>query len=83
VSISETLHREGRRKKGGGGERGGVSAAVTIKARKEKGASAVLYGLYPGSSSVDYLVMQNRNLEYGGRRCGFNTKHQSTKDANV
>ena len=20
-----------------------------------------------------------RNLEYGGRRCGFNTKHQSTK----
>ena len=27
-----------------------------------------------------FFVMQNRNLEYGGRRCGFNTKHQSTKD---
>jgi len=25
------------------------------------------------------FVIQNRNLEYGERRCGFNTKHQSTK----
>jgi len=25
------------------------------------------------------LAMQNRNLEYGERRFGFNTKHQSTK----
>jgi hypothetical protein len=39
-----------------------------------------LYGVYPGRSSVVYLVMQNRNLEYGGRRCGFNTKHQRTKE---
>jgi hypothetical protein len=23
--------------------------------------------------------MQNVNFEYGERRCGFNTKHQSTK----
>ena len=33
----------------------------------------------PGSSSVVYLVIQNGNLEYEERRCGFNTKHQSTK----
>ena len=26
-----------------------------------------------------FLVIQIRNLEYGGRRCGFHTKHQSTK----
>ena len=32
-----------------------------------------------GKSTVAYLVMQNRNLEYGERRCGFNTKHQITK----
>ena len=25
-----------------------------------------------------YLVMQNRNLEYGERRCGLNTNHQIT-----
>ena len=36
-------------------------------------------GVYPGSSPVVYLVMQTRNLEYGGRRCGFNTKHGSIK----
>ena len=34
---------------------------------------------FPGNSTAAYLVMQNRNLEYGERRCGFNTKHQSTK----
>ena len=34
---------------------------------------------YLGNSSVAYLVMQNRNLEYGEPRCGFNTKHQSTQ----
>ena len=28
---------------------------------------------------VAYLVMQNKNLEYGERRCGFDPKHQSTK----
>ena len=27
----------------------------------------------PGNSSVPDLVMQNRNLEYGERRCGFDT----------
>ena len=32
----------------------------------------------PGNSIVVYLVMKNGNLEYGGRRCGFNTKHKST-----
>ena len=32
----------------------------------------------PGNSSVAYLVMQNRDLEYGEPRCGFDTKHQST-----
>ena len=26
------------------------------------------------------LVMQNRNLEYWERRCGFNTKHQITEE---
>ena len=31
------------------------------------------------SGSAAYLVMQNGDLEYGQRRCGFNTKHQSTK----
>jgi len=48
--------------------------------------SAVLYGTVsrgpilgsPGNSNVACLVMQNRNLEYGERRCGF-TKHQRTK----
>jgi hypothetical protein len=33
----------------------------------------------PGTSSVAYLVMQNGKLEHGEPRCGFNTKHQSTK----
>ena len=33
----------------------------------------------PGNSYVAYLVMQNGNLEYGERRCGFNTEHQTTK----
>ena len=33
----------------------------------------------PGNSSGAYLVMQNRNLEYGEPRCGFNTKHQRNK----
>ena len=28
---------------------------------------------------VVHLVIQNGNLEYGKRRCGFNTKHHSTK----
>jgi len=32
---------------------------------------------------VAYLVMQNRNLEYGEPRCGFNTKHQSTRAPKV
>ena len=30
------------------------------------------------NSSVACLAMQNGNLEYERRRCGFNTKHQST-----
>ena len=30
-------------------------------------------------SSAAYFVVQNRSLEYGERRCGFDTKHQSTK----
>ena len=29
--------------------------------------------------SVSYLVMQNRNLEYGEPRCRFDTKQQSSK----
>jgi hypothetical protein len=33
----------------------------------------------PGNSSVACLVMQNGNFHYGERRCGVNTKHQSTK----
>ena len=33
----------------------------------------------PGNAYVAYLVMQNGNLEYEERRCGVNTKHQSTK----
>jgi hypothetical protein len=33
----------------------------------------------PGSSSVAYLVIQNRNLECGEPRCGFSTNHQRTK----
>ena len=45
---------------------------------KRKGGLVVLLGR-PRSSFVVYLVTQNRNLEYGGRRCGFNTQHQSTK----
>ena len=32
---------------------------------------------WPGNSSVIHLAMQ-RHFEYGGRRCGFDTKHQST-----
>ena len=32
----------------------------------------------PGNSTVAYLVMQHRDLGYGERRCGLNTKHQST-----
>jgi len=32
-----------------------------------------------GSSHTSFLVMQNGNLEYGERRFGFSTKHQSTK----
>ena len=51
---------------GTGGRGGGVSAAVSIKKRTEEGASAVLYGVYPGSSSVVYFVLQNKNLEYRG-----------------
>ena len=51
---------------GTGGRGGGVSAAVSIKKRREEGASAVLYGVYPGSSSVVYFVLQNKNLEYRG-----------------
>ena len=31
----------------------------------------------PGNSSVVHRVVQNRNLEYGERRCGFDRKHQS------
>ena len=31
-----------------------------------------------GNSSVVELLIQNRNLEYGEPRCGFNKKHQST-----
>ena len=33
----------------------------------------------PRSSFVAYPLIQNENLEYGRRRCGFNTNHQSTK----
>ena len=36
-----------------------------------------------GSSFVVYLVMQDGSLEYGERRCGFNTKHQSTTEASL
>ena len=43
----------------------------------------MLYDVYPGSSSVVYLVMQTRNLEHGGRRCGFNTKHQRTSSRTI
>ena len=32
-----------------------------------------------GNSSLAYLVMQNRDLEYGQPRLGFDTKHQSAK----
>ena len=48
----------------------------------EKGKVEGLGGLIsssPGNSSVVYLVIQNRNLECGEQRCGFNTKHQRTK----
>ena len=47
------------------------------KKRKKNPGSPVLRR--PGNSSVAYLVMQNGNLEYGQPRCGFKTKHQSTK----
>jgi hypothetical protein len=33
----------------------------------------------PGSSSVLHLASHHRSVGYRGRRCGFNTKHQSTK----
>jgi hypothetical protein len=36
---------------------------------------------FGGNSSVAYIEIQNRSLEYGEPRCGFNTKHQSTKGA--
>ena len=32
-----------------------------------------------GSSSVAFLVSHHRSLGYAERRCGFNTKHRSTK----
>ena len=44
------------------------------------GLSRLVFGLQ-GNSSIAYLVMQNGNLEYGEPRCGFNTKHRSTKAA--
>ena len=36
-------------------------------------------GLLPGNLPAVYPVTQNGKLGYGERRCGFNTKHQSTK----
>ena len=49
------------------------------KGPKRKGGLGRAVWREPGSPSVTYLVMQNGNLEYGERRCGFNLKHQSTK----
>ena len=46
--------------------------------KRKRGLGRPVWG-EPGNSSVAYLVMQNRDLEYGERRFGFNTKHQSTK----
>ena len=47
--------------------------------RLEGPFSEVASGCSADISYVSYLVIQNRNLEYGERRCGFSTRHQSTK----
>ena len=67
-----TSHREGRKKKGSGRGGGGCSAAV------KRGAAFL--------SATELIRSLSFNSKwkygvgpYGGRRWGFNTKHQSTK----
>ena len=67
---SKERGREGSREREGGGIRlGNVVHDLLL---------ACLGG--PGDSCVAYLVLQNGNMEYGERQCGFKTKHKSTKD---
>ena len=66
VKLAELHTGRGGRRRGAGRTGGGVSAVSAVRTNS-------------GKSSVAYRVMQNRNLEYGERRCGFITKHQSTK----
>ena len=54
-----------------------VSSFVKTATIKTRGSAGRLH--CPRISSVAYLVMQNGHLGYGGRRCGFNTKHQSSE----
>jgi len=59
---------------------GGTSAAVTIKkGKKAKEESLPSCVECPGNPSAASLAMQNGDLGYGKRRCGFNRKHQSTE----
>ena len=46
---------------------------------KPKGPKGLALGRLPGNLPVVYLATQNGNLGYGKRRCGFHTKHRSTK----
>ena len=58
--------------------RKGRALHCTTKTKMGESLGGPLLGS-PGISTVAYLAMRNRNLEYGERRCGCNIKHQITK----
>ena len=76
VKLAELYTGRGRRRRGAGGGEGGSERPSRSRHEKKKASRPFSMG-WPGNSCVAYLVMQNRNLEYGEPRFGFDMKRKS------
>ena len=56
---------------------GDVCVGSNGHTRRKRSHGGLLFSS-PGNSSISYLVSHHRSVGYRERRCGFNTKHQST-----